>query len=86
MTMLSTSYVIGVLLSQPCDSHIDHRPAVHETVAYKCPFDEHKLPPMAKKQTRITPTYLPIAIDRVMEMAARQKNPYRKYTSKVTND
>jgi hypothetical protein len=59
---------------------MDHRPDVQETVVYKCPFDPHKLPPMSKEQARVPPT-----VDKLMEAEAKQKNPYKKPTKKVSH-
>jgi hypothetical protein len=64
--LLSASYMLSLLVADPCISEVYNVPGKNETVAHKC------FPPMVKGQVQDDP------LNTITEAAAKQKNPYKK--------
>ncbi len=60
--LLSASYMLGLLVADPCVSEIETPPGKNETVVYKCYPPGHETPELLKDQTRVPATVLPAPV------------------------
>lgn len=60
--LLSASYMLGLLVADPCVSEKEDVPGKNETVVYKCYAPGHKAPELLKDETRVPATVLPAPV------------------------
>lgn len=77
--LLSASYMLSLLVADPCISKMEDVPGKNETIVYKCYSPGHTVPPLIKDETRV-PAVEPPAT-KLAAVAPKQKNPYRKKVS-----
>jgi len=70
--LLSASYMLSLLVADPCISEVYNVPGKNETVAHKCFPPKQETPPKVKGQVQDDP------LNTITKAAAKQKNPYKK--------
>jgi hypothetical protein len=58
--LLSASYMLGLLVAEPCVSEMENVPGKNETIVYKCTTPGHTVPPLIKDEARVPATELPL--------------------------